>query len=153
MKKSVLLLAVLSSNLVWQTSIAQNLNNQIEPASSSNSLKNGGEVPGYISSPAGVDLLKNAVTNPDGSRTIKAGQQTPEANELNRKYCESFGARDITNESDFTLGPGAVYAAACSGGRPSTATAQAIPGMGTGRIFLPVPAENLEHESINYSLQ
>jgi len=114
---------------------------------STEELKNAGEVPGFVSSPAGADLLRNAITNPDGSRTIKKGQQTPEANELNRKQCESMGARDVTNESDLTIGPGTVYAGVCvSSGteKPPSTKAVPVPGMGTGRIFLPVPDETEE---------
>jgi len=150
-KKGVLVSTMLTifmcENVMAQNSSAQSI--QDLNKSSTEKLKNGGEVPGFISSPAGADLLRNAITNPDGSRTIKKGQQTPEANELNRKHCESMGARDVTNENDLTIGPGTVYAGVCvSSGteKPPSTKAVPVPGMGTGRIFLPIPEETEERQ-------
>jgi hypothetical protein len=149
MKKTGQLVGFLSLGIISQYAMAQNSGAQISPDFSTEALKNGAEVPGFFSSPPGVDLLKNAIINPDGSKTIKAGQQTPEGNELNRKYCESFGAKDVTNESDMTIGSGTLFAGVCVGaiGKHPPAKVQAVPGIGTGRIFLPMPDEDLEAQS------
>jgi hypothetical protein len=141
MKAYCNVIGAVSFCLAFQNGFAQSSPVSPESAADSNSLRFGGEVQGFISSPPGADLLRNAIKNPDGSRTIKSGHQTPEANELNRKFCESLGARDVTNESDVTLGPGTTYGGVCSGfsGPRPGPSVQAIPGAGTGRIFLPVP--------------
>jgi hypothetical protein len=105
-------------------------------------LKDGGEVPGFYSTPPGIDVLKNAITNPDGTRTIKKGQQTPEANELNKKICESIGAKDVTNDEDITIGSGTLFVGVCVSttiGKHLSTKVVPVPGMGTGRIFIPIP--------------
>ncbi len=141
MKNICLLITLFSLSLASNYLPAQTHYDPKNTETTANSLTLGREIPGYFSSPPGVDLLKNAITNPDGTRTIKAGQQTPEANEFNRKYCESVGARDVTNESDITIGPNTIYGAVCIGidGKHDGSSVETIPGIGTERVFLPVP--------------
>ncbi len=88
----------------------------------------------YNALPPGLDLLKNAIKNPDGSLTIKAGQQTPEANRFNQRYCESLGGVDATNETDQRIGVGTFYAVVCKG--PSA------PYPATIDPSVPVPSSN-----------
>ena len=113
MKKTTILLATLLLSTAGSNLMAQTLSAAATP--DANALHSAGTTPGYNSLPPGVDLLKNAIKNPDGSMTIKAGRQTPEANKLNRQYCEKLGGTDITNETDQTIGAGTLYAVVCKG--------------------------------------
>ena len=126
MKKIRLLLATLPISIAYPDLMAYNSATQTASDQNSNAVRFGGEVPNYNALPPGIDLLKTAIKNPDGSMTIKAGQQIPEANEINRRYCESLGGKDITNESDQTIGAGTLYAVVCQGtvGEQSPARAQ-----------------------------
>lgn len=115
MRKISIFLTTLSLSIACPNLIAQNSAIQVTPNLNSTAVKLGSEAPDYNSLPPGVDLLKNAIKNPDGSMTIKAGQQTPDANKLNHNYCESLGGTDITNEHDQTIGAGTLYAVVCKG--------------------------------------
>ena len=126
MEKICLLLATLPISIACPDLMAYNSATQTASGPNSNAVRFGSGVPDYNALPPGIDLLKNAIKNPDGSMTIKAGQQTPEANEINRRYCESLGGKDITNERDQTIGVGTLYAVLCQGsvGEQSPARAQ-----------------------------
>ncbi len=70
------------------------------------------EVPDYASVAPEL-LLQNVIKNPDGSMTIKAGQQSAQANAMNRSYCHIVGDTDITNESDRKIDGGTLYPVVC----------------------------------------
>jgi hypothetical protein len=80
------------------------------------------------------------VTNPNGSRTIKAGQQTEEANAMNRRYCELIGGTDITNERDQTTGADWLYTVMCQSGsaHQPPAIANVISRLGTEQPLAPM---------------
>ena len=98
----------------------------VGPDPNAATVKSTPEVPDYGAVPVEI-LLKNAIKNPDGSLTIKAGRQTPQANAMNHTYCEIIGGTDITNESDRTIEGGTLYQVVCQGPAghypPSIATA------------------------------
>ncbi|PRC92165.1 hypothetical protein [Solimicrobium silvestre] len=145
MNKISLLLIAITLGINYHSTQAQTSPDALLDLSKDISIEPG-EIPGFFSSPPGVNMVKNAVKNRDGSKTIKAGQQVPEANDLNRKVCESMGMKDITNENDFTLGAGAAYGGVCFSTEPPrnrSTRVQAIPGKGTGRVFIPIPENDL----------
>jgi len=109
MKTLILLLCTLALVIFGSDLLAQDL--AVQNSSGQNQL----ELIEFFSNATGIDTLKNAIKNPDGTNTIKAGQQTPEATVLNRKICANFGANDVTNEIDITLGPRTPHAGACVG--------------------------------------
>lgn len=119
MKKISIVAGALSLNLACSGLTAQNI--AAQPASQLN-------IPDYNHLPPGVNLLKNGVRNPDGSVTIKAGQQTPEANDINRRYCESLGGKDATNKTDQTIGTGTIYAVVCEA-PPASPQTQLLPDL------------------------
>lgn len=110
---STLAMSIASVNVMAFTPVAKD-----SPGLSHKAVTSAEEVPDYNHLPPGVDLLKNAIRNPDGSLTIKAGHQTAEANDINRRYCESLGGIDITNERDQTIGVGTLYTVICK--KPTT---------------------------------
>lgn len=115
MQKSGILLTSLSLIMACQSLMAQDTANHTLSRSTIEVPKTALDVPDYNSLPPGVNLLKRAIRNPDGSFTIKAGQQTAEANEINRRYCESLGGTDATNKTDQLIGAGTLYAVVCEG--------------------------------------
>ncbi|PRC92826.1 hypothetical protein [Solimicrobium silvestre] len=155
MNKMSLLLIVTTLGINYHNTQAQTSPDALLDLSKDISIETG-EIPGFFSSPPGVDMLKNAIKNRDGSKTIKAGKQVPEANELNRKICESMGMKDVTNESDFTLGSGALFGGACSGtdvSRKLSTRAQPVPGKVGGRIFIPIPENDLTQSKPQPTMQ
>ena len=130
MKKICMLLSALSLSIACANSMAHTSTARVKPVQNCQEKKFHGEIPNYYALPPGVDLLKNAVSNPDGSKTIKAGQQTPEANELNCNYCKSLGGTDMTNERDQLIGAGTLYAVVCKGpvSQSPSVNTQVLPG-------------------------
>ncbi len=107
----------------------------------------------FLVGPAGVDMLKSAVTNPDGTRTIKKGTIPSEINDLNKKFCEARGGKDITNDGDTIIGSGTKYVVICTSTNPQgmkkPPTGAIIPvWTETGRVLLPVlpPESNDQNE-------
>ncbi|MEB0137519.1 MULTISPECIES: hypothetical protein [unclassified Undibacterium] len=98
--------------------------------------------PGVFLVPKGVDVFKNAIKNPDGSLTIHPGQQVPEANEINRQFCEALGGVDKTNEMEHTISGQVGYIVSCSlppDTEERNTNVTESPGTGTGRIYVPIP--------------
>lgn len=113
MRKMHILLTTVSLSIVCPNLLAQIPVNRLAANLINTAPDTKAPIPNYNALPEGVNLLKNATQNPDGSLTIKAGQQTAEANEINRQYCASLGGIDVTNESDQTIGVGTLYSVAC----------------------------------------
>jgi hypothetical protein len=103
-------LSTLSLSIASQNLMAYNTAAPV--ASSPTASTVSADVPDYSSVNPEI-LLKNAIKNPDGSLTIKAGQQTAQANDMNRIYCELVGGTDITNGSDRLIEGGTLYPVVC----------------------------------------
>ena len=112
MRKICIVLSTLPLSIASQNLLAHNTAASVASNPNGSTVNSVSEVPDYASVPAEI-LLKNAIKNPDGSLTIKAGQQTAQANEMNRSYCELIGGTDITNESDRIIEGGTLYPVLC----------------------------------------
>ncbi|SAI73134.1 Uncharacterised protein [Bordetella ansorpii] len=78
---------------------------------------------GLASTAYAYEPLQNAQINPDGSRTVQRGQQTPQANAQRQQFCEARGGVDVTNEGNVTLSAGAADVIVCQfpeGTKPDT---------------------------------
>ena len=132
MRKLPIFLMALSLSVVSPQLLAQLSTNQRVTAPDSAVLKSPDDMPDYNALPPSVNLLKNAIRNSDGSMTINAGQQTSEANDINRHYCTRLGGIDVTNESDQKIGSGTLYAVVCKrpADQPGSAKQQSMTGSG-----------------------
>jgi hypothetical protein len=113
MKKISLLLCAPLLGAVSPFLLAQNSTGANNPGATSNQVESSIELINFFSDATETDMLRNGIKNSDGTFTIKAGRQTPEAHALDLKICANFGAKDVTNEINITLGPGTRHAGAC----------------------------------------
>ena len=130
MKKTGIFLVALSVSLTCSGLTAQNSTGELPPSLGRTAMNSDTDVPDYHHLPPGIDLYKNAIKNPDGSMTIRAGQQTPDANDINQRYCASQNGVDITNQSDQIIGKGTIYTVVCKGpvDQPPATNAQTSTG-------------------------
>lgn len=133
MRKLSIVLGTLSFGIASPDLMALNSGSQV--ATSPAAVNAVAEVPDYASVAPEL-LLKNAIKNPDGSMTIKAGQQTAQANEMNRSYCDIVGGTDITNESDRRIDEEILYPVVCKShaGHYPPAIATAVFRLGARQI-------------------
>lgn len=139
MKRFSFFCVAIASCFASLTIFAQDHPQPVQATDESRDTQIEGEFRGYLNGVSVLKLLKNSVINSDGSRTLHAGSQSAEANELNEKFCQRMGAKDVTNEASILLGPGAIYGGVCAGTgvQLNAPTIQAVPGSQSGKVYLP----------------